>query len=122
MKTHRLVVSAFIACALFPMVVGGTQAQLSIDNDKALLEKGMSAMKSSDFVQARSLMESLISRYPDSQLVPLAKFSIADAWYEEGNYKKAETEYRDFVIFFPNRPEVAEARMRIENIRTKSKM
>jgi outer membrane protein assembly factor BamD (BamD/ComL family) len=122
MKTHRLLVPAFIACALFLMVAGGTPAQLSVDTDKALLEKGMSAMKSSDFVQARSLMESLINRYPDSQLVPLAKFSIADAWYEEGNYKQAETEYRDFVTFFANHPEVAEARARLESIRTKSKM
>ena len=67
-------------------------------------------------------MESLINRYPDSQFVPLAKFSIANAWYEEGTYKQAETEYRDFVTFFPNRPEVAEARVRMASIRTKSKM
>ena len=110
-----------MVCALF-LMLGGSQAQSSNDSDKTLFERGTGALKSSEFTQARSLMERLINSYPDSQYVPLAKFSIADAWYAEGNFKQAELEYRDFVAFFPNRPEVAEARMRLESIRTKSKI
>lgn len=111
-----------MVCALFLMVVDSSQAQLSTGEDKALFERGAGALKSSEFVRARSLMESLINSYPDSQYVPLAKFSIADAWYAEGKFEQAEIEYRDFVTFFPNRPEAGEARMKIESIRAKSKM
>ena len=31
-------------------------------------------------------------------------------------------EYQDFVTFFPNHPEAGEARIKIESIRTKSKI
>jgi outer membrane protein assembly factor BamD len=121
-KTYRFVVPAFMVCALFLMLVDGSQAQSSDDADRTLFDRGAGALKSSEFVQARCVMESLIDIYPDSQYVPLAKFSIADAWYAEGNFKQAELEYRDFVTFFPNRPEVAEARMRMKRIRANRKM
>jgi hypothetical protein len=59
--------------------------------------------------------------HPDSDYVPLAKFAIANAWYAEGGYQQAELEYLDFVTFFPNRPEVAQARTRIELIESGKK-
>jgi hypothetical protein len=47
--------------------------------------------------------------------VPLARLSI-DSWYSQHAFKRAELEYQDFITFFPNRPEVAEAQHRINSI------
>jgi outer membrane protein assembly factor BamD len=53
--------------------------------------------------------------------VPRAKLSIAGAWYAEGAFKQAEVEYRDFITFFPNRPEVAQAQLKIDSIHKKTR-
>jgi len=63
-----------------------------------------------------ALLATLIDSYPQSDYVPQAKLSMGDAWYAEGAFKQAELEYRDFVTFFPNRPEAAEAQLRIDSI------
>jgi outer membrane protein assembly factor BamD len=85
-------------------------------SEKVLFERAMKAMGSSKYVAARSLLESLIDSYPDSDYVPQAKVSMGDAWYAEGAFKQAELEYRDFVTFFPNRLEVAETQLKIDSI------
>ncbi len=48
-----------------------------------------------------------------------AKLAIADSWYREGGtaaLTQAESEYKDFITFFPNAPEAAEAQMRVGDI------
>ena len=48
-----------------------------------------------------------------------AKLAIADSWYSEGGtaaLTQAEQEYNDFITFFPNAPEAAEAQMRVGDI------
>jgi outer membrane protein assembly factor BamD len=48
-----------------------------------------------------------------------AKLAIADSWYKEGGtaaLMQAESEYKDFITFFPNAPEAAEAQMRVGDI------
>jgi outer membrane protein assembly factor BamD len=48
-----------------------------------------------------------------------AKLAIADSWYKEGGtaaLTQAESEYKDFITFFPNAPEAAEAQMRVGDI------
>ena len=48
-----------------------------------------------------------------------AKLAVADSWYQEGGsaaLAQAEQEYTDFITFFPNAPEAAEAQMRIGDI------
>ncbi len=120
---RRLAISAILICAFWTLAAGASRTQTAIEQqDKLLYEHANKALKNSEYASARRLMEDVITGYPDSKYIAPAKLAIADAWYREGNYKQAETEYRDFVTFFPNRPEAAEARMRIESIRTKSKM
>jgi outer membrane protein assembly factor BamD len=82
----------------------------------------MWAGERSKYAEERSLLQALIESYPDSDLVPRAKFEIANAWYAEGDFKAAETEYRDFVAFFPDRPEASEARHKIDAIASRSGM
>jgi len=75
--------------------------------------------KSGHFDVARLDLNTLLSTYPDSQYQMRAKLAIADAWYREGGsaaLAQAEQEYKDFITFFPNAPEAAEAQMRVGDI------
>jgi outer membrane protein assembly factor BamD len=61
----------------------------------------------------------LINTYPDSEYIARAKLGVADSWYAEGGstgYAQAEIEYKDFITFFPNMPEAAEAQYKIATI------
>jgi outer membrane protein assembly factor BamD len=121
---RRTIASAVLAYVLFCMSLGSAHAQVASRNasldakhsDKVLFEKAQKAMTKSNYTEARTLLETLINSYPDSVYVPRAKLSIADAWYSEHAFKQAELEYRDFITFFPNRPEVAQAQRRIDSI------
>lgn len=88
-------------------------------SDRDLFGRAMWAGERAKFSEERSLLEGLIESHPESELVPRAKFAIADAWYAEGKFAEAKAEYQDFVTFFPNRPEVKEAQQRIDEIRAK---
>ena len=87
--------------------------------DKALYDKAMDAMKHGRFDVARLDLQTLLNTYQDSQFMMRAKLAIADSWYKEGGtaaLTQAEQEYKDFITFFPNAPEAAEAQMRVGDI------
>jgi outer membrane protein assembly factor BamD len=87
--------------------------------DKQLYDKALAQIKSGHFDVARLDLNTLLSTYPDSQYQMRAKLAIADAWYREGGsaaLAQAEQEYKDFITFFPNAPEAAEAQMRVGDI------
>jgi len=103
------------------MSLGFADAQVTsrkavIQSDTTLFAQAQKALNESNFAEARTLLRTLIDTYPDSDYVPRAKLSIADSWYSEHAFKQAELEYRDFVTFFPDRPEVTEAQRRINSI------
>src|SRR5579871_119671 len=86
--------------------------------DKVLFDRAMDAMKHSKYDVARLSLQTLINTYPDSEYVARAKLAIGDSWYAEGGtaaMAQAESEYKDFITFFPNMPEAAEAQMKIAN-------
>jgi len=90
--------------------------------DKVLFDRAEDAMKHGKYDVARLSLQTLINTYPDSEYVARAKLAIGDSWYEEGGaaaYAQAESEYKDFITFFPNMPEAAEAQMKIANIHFK---
>jgi outer membrane protein assembly factor BamD len=122
MKIQKLTSSALLYCLL--LVFSGTAlAQASITSDqsaKAIFARAGTEIKNSHFVEARQLLEILINRHPNSRYVPLAKLRIADSFFAEGAFDRAEMEYRDFIAFFPKRPEVAEARTKISSIQKRS--
>lgn len=119
---YRIVIPSLLACILFSMSVGFADAQISTGtstvnhSDAALFGQAQKALKNSHFAEARTLLQTLIDSHPDSDYVPRAKLSIADSWYSQHAFKQADLEYRDFVTFFPNRPEVQEAQRRINSI------
>jgi len=87
--------------------------------DKVLFDRAMDALKHNRFDVARLTLQTLINTYPDSEFIARAKLAIADSWYAEGgsaSQAQAEIEYKDFITFFPNMPEAAEAQLKIGNI------
>jgi outer membrane protein assembly factor BamD len=87
--------------------------------DKALYDKALDQTKKGHFDVARLDLQTLLNTYPDSQYLMRAKLAIADSWFREGGsaaLTQAEQEYTDFITFFPNVPEAAEAQMRVGDI------
>jgi len=87
--------------------------------DKVLFDRAMDALKHNRFDVARITLQTLINTYPDSEYIARAKLGVADSWYDEGGttaLAQAEIEYKDFITFFPNMPEAAEAQLKIANI------
>jgi outer membrane protein assembly factor BamD len=87
--------------------------------DKVLFDKAMDALSHGKNETARLNLQTLINTYPDSEYVARAKLSIGDSWLAEGGtagLTQAESEYKDFITFFPNLPEAAEAQMKIGDI------
>lgn len=119
---QRTIASTVVACVLFCVSAGFADAQRSSwksgvnQSDAVLFEKAQKALGRANFAEARSLLKTLIDTYPDSDYVPRAKLSIADSWYSQHEFKQAEAEYRDFVTFFPNRPEIPEVQRRLSSI------
>ncbi len=87
--------------------------------DKVLYDRAMQAMGQHKYDVARMTLQTLINTYPDSEYVARAKLAIGDSWYDEGGtagFAQAEIEYKDFITFFPNMPEAAEAQLKVANI------
>jgi outer membrane protein assembly factor BamD len=87
--------------------------------DKVLFDRSLDAMKHNRFDVARMTLQTLINTYPDSEYIARAKLAVADSWYAEGGttaLAQAEIEFRDFITFFPNMPEAAEAQYKVANI------
>jgi outer membrane protein assembly factor BamD len=84
--------------------------------DKTLYDRAMESMKHGHSQEARTLLETLINAYPDSEYIARAKLAVGDSWYNEGGnaaWKQAEVEYIDFQTFFPNMPEASEAQLKV---------
>ncbi len=87
--------------------------------DKALFDRAMLALKKGKFDIARLDLQTLLNTYPDSEYQMRAKLAIGDTWFKEGGsaaLEQAESEYKDFITFFPNQPEAAEAQMKVADI------
>src|ERR1700678_3368245 len=87
--------------------------------DKELFDKAMIAMKKGKFDVARLDLQTLLNTYPESEYQMRAKLAVGDAWFREGGtaaLTQAEAEYKDFITFFPNQPEAAEAQEKVADI------
>jgi outer membrane protein assembly factor BamD len=87
--------------------------------DKILFDKAMHAMKKNRFEIARLDLQTLLNTYPESEYAMRAKLAVGDTWFKEGGtaaLAQAEAEYKDFITFFPNAPEAAEAQMKVGDI------
>src|ERR1700749_4871365 len=87
--------------------------------DKELFDKAMTAMKKGKYDVARLDLQTLLNTYPESEYQMRAKLAVGDSWFKEGGtaaLTQAEAEYKDFITFFPQAPEAAEAQMKVADI------
>ncbi len=87
--------------------------------DKELFDKAQLALKKGKYDVARLDLQTLLNTYPESEFVMRAKLAVGDTWFKEGGAAataQAEQEYHDFITFFPNTPEAAEAQMKVGDI------
>src|ERR1035441_39275 len=87
--------------------------------DKELYDKAMTAMKKGRYDVARLDLQTMLNTYPDSEYRMRAKLAVGDTWFKEGGtaaLTQAEAEYKDFITFFPDAPEAAEAQMKVGDI------
>jgi outer membrane protein assembly factor BamD len=87
--------------------------------DKVLFDKAMASLKKGRYDVARLTLQTLLNTYPDSEYRMRAKLAVGDTWFKEGGaaaLTQAEAEYKDFITFFPNAPEAAEAQMKVGDI------
>jgi outer membrane protein assembly factor BamD len=123
----RRIGSVFLLAGLLLSVAACTNKKVqnpianvgSVQPDKVLFDRAMDAMKHNKFDVARMVLQTLINAYPESEFLARAKLAVGDSWYAQGGsaaLAQAENEYKDFITFFPNMPEAAEAQMKIANI------
>lgn len=87
--------------------------------DKLLFDKAMNALKKGKYDVARLDLQTLLNTYTESEYAMRAKLAVGDTWMKEGGtaaLAQAESEYKDFITFFPNTPEAAEAQMKVVDI------
>ncbi len=87
--------------------------------DKELFDKAQLALKKGKYDIARLDLQTLLNTYPDSEYQMRAKLAVGDTWFKEGGAAataQAEQEFKDFITFFPNTPEAAEAQMKVGDI------
>ncbi|MBA2340361.1 MAG: outer membrane protein assembly factor BamD, partial [Pyrinomonadaceae bacterium] len=75
--------------------------------DRELFEIATREARKSNYDEARLLYNTIITTYPESLYLPLAKLAVADTFYLEGTTSaliQANAAYRDWLTFFPTDP------------------
>ncbi len=90
--------------------------------DKELFIVATREIRKSNFDVGRLLFQTIITTYPDSPYLPMAKLAVADSFYLEGGTSsliQAAGAYQDWLTFFPTHPladrvllKIAESQMR----------
>jgi outer membrane protein assembly factor BamD len=95
---------------------------IAAGRDRVLFEEAAHEVRKGRYEIGRYLFNTIITAYPDSQYLPMAKLAIADSFYLEGTSSgliQAAAAYQDWLTFFPTHPlsddamlKVAESEMR----------
>ena len=84
--------------------------------DKILFDTSIDDIERGRFERARLTLQTLMNTYDTSEYLAKAKLAVADSWLREGGahgFAQAEAEYKDFILFYPNMEEAAEAQFKI---------
>lgn len=90
--------------------------------DRELFIVATREIRKDNYEVGRLLFQTIISTYPDSAYLPMAKLAVADSFYLEGSTSaliQAASNYQDWLTFFPTHPladrvllKIAESEMR----------
>jgi outer membrane protein assembly factor BamD len=84
--------------------------------DRVLFEDAVVEVRKGAYDTGRLLFNTIITTYPDSPYLPLAKLAIADSFYLEGSTSsliQAASAYQDWLTFFPTDPLADDAMLKI---------
>ncbi len=90
--------------------------------DRELFIEATKNVRKNNYDVGRLLFQTIITTYPDSPYLPMAKLAVADSFYLEGSTSsliQAAAGYQDWLTFFPTHPladrvllKIAESQMR----------
>jgi outer membrane protein assembly factor BamD len=84
--------------------------------DKVLFDTSIDDIEHGRYERARLTLQTMMNTYDTSEYLAKAKLAVADSWKKEGGahgMAQAEAEYKDFILFYPNMEEAAEAQFKI---------
>jgi outer membrane protein assembly factor BamD len=84
--------------------------------DKVLFDTSINDIEHGRYERARLTLQTLMNTYDSSEYLAKAKLAVADSWFREGGahgFAQAEAEYKDFILFYPQMEEAAEAQEKI---------
>jgi outer membrane protein assembly factor BamD len=84
--------------------------------DKVLFDTSIDDIEHGRYERARLTLQTMMNTYDTSEFLAKAKLAVADSWKREGGahgMAQAEAEYKDFILFYPNMEEAAEAQYKI---------
>ena len=84
--------------------------------DKVLFDTSIDDIEHGRYERARLTLQTMMNTYDTSEFLAKAKLAVADSWKREGGahgMAQAEAEYKDFILFYPNMEESAEAQFKI---------
>ncbi len=90
--------------------------------DKVLFDQAVKDIEHGRYETARISLQTMMNTYESSEYMAKAKLAVADSWFREGGANgmaQAEAEYKDFILFYPNMEESAEAQNRVCDIHYK---
>jgi outer membrane protein assembly factor BamD len=117
---RRLFGTCLLALAIIAAGCGGKDKVANEDarpgRDKELYEQAMTKLRKGRFDEARLTLNVVITSYPDSEFLPLAKLAIADSFYRESGATALEQAiggYKDFAQYFPTHPLNCQVKLKI---------
>jgi outer membrane protein assembly factor BamD len=84
--------------------------------DKVLFDRAIEDIEHGRYERGRLTLQTLMNTYDTSEYLAKAKLAYADSWFREGGahgLAQAEAEYKDFILFYPQMEEAAEAQEKI---------
>lgn len=122
---YKVIRNTGIAAALAALLFGAGCRKKAYENpiakdtqqpDKVLFDSAMGDVEHGRYEKARLTLQTMMNTYDTSEYLAKAKLLVADSWYREGGahgFAQAEAEYKDFILFYPNMEESAEAQKKI---------
>ena len=117
--------SAAVVTALAALAIAPGCRRKAYDNpitkdtqqpDKVLFDRAIDDIEHGRYERGRLTLQTLMNTYDTSEYLAKAKLAYADSWYREGGahgFAQAEAEYKDFILFYPQMEEAAEAQEKI---------
>ena len=87
--------------------------------DRQLFEEATRVARKQNFEQSRYLYNVIITTYPESPFLSIAKLAIADTFYLEGTTSgliQAASAYQDWLTFFPTHPLADDVMLKIAEV------